>query len=235
MRYPNESSWRALDEGLLVMQGDKTSFLLSTIDCGVLNLPSGQLVVSDPFAGLTKHDNQYIQLPAGSYHVVVTLADVSEQKDGSHMREAYASLLLDEAATEVGRKIITPVKGDDKVPSELDDEGNYHGFFVDAGTASFVDAQAVARLMPDEDAWNDELFDSTEDDCWFKRMDKPDHIRDGLANIRLPNATQGENIILVHSGWGDGVYPVIGGYDKAGNLVRVHIDFMIIPAESSLE
>ena len=235
MRYPNTDFWGALADDLLVVLADGTSLLLSVVECGTLYLPSGKLVVSDPFARLSKQGNQYIQVPKGRYRVAVTLADVSENKDGSHMREAYATLVLDEDAREVCRKIITPVKGRKDVPPELDDEGNYFGFGVDAGTASFVDADAISKFMPDEQGWYNKIFETGKDDSWFKLMDNPDHIGAGLANIELPLAKQGENIILVHSGWGDGVYPVIGGYDRAGKLIRVHIDFQILPAENDLE
>jgi hypothetical protein len=58
-------------------------------------------------------------------------------------------------------------------------------------------------------------------------MDNPDHIRAGLANIPLPLATEGTNIVISHSGWGDGFYPVVGGYDATGGLVAVHIDLLV--------
>jgi len=31
------------------------------------------------------------------------------------------------------------------------------------------------------------------------------------------------------SGWGDGVYPVIGSYDDSGRLLAAHVDFLVIP------
>jgi hypothetical protein len=34
--------------------------------------------------------------------------------------------------------------------------------------------------------------------------------------------------VIIHSGWDDGIYPVIGGYSEDGRLVRVHIDFMVV-------
>jgi hypothetical protein len=33
---------------------------------------------------------------------------------------------------------------------------------------------------------------------------------------------------LFHSGWGDGVYPVIGSFDSAGHLHAAHIDFLVL-------
>lgn len=38
----------------------------------------------------------------------------------------------------------------------------------------------------------------------------------------------GENLILFHSGWGDGVYPVIGSFNSIGHLLAAHIDFLVL-------
>lgn len=51
----------------------------------------------------------------------------------------------------------------------------------------------------------------------------------GVANIRLPLARDGANIVVFRSGWGDGHYPTIGGYDAGGALVAVHLDFFVAP------
>ena len=107
----------------------------------------------------------------------------------------------------------------------------YFGFGVDAGTACFVDAEAVRTAMPDASDWYEDLFENGNDDCWFNLMDDPSHIREGIANIGLPLGKNGENLILFHSGWGDGFYPVVGGYDRDGKLVNVHIDLMVASGE----
>ena len=152
--------------------------------------------------------------------------NVSDANDGSHIREAYATLMLDETAVEATRRIITPSSGG-TCPPEMSDDGAYYGFPVDAGTACFVDQGAVETAMPDEN-WYESIFDNGTSNSWFARMDDPSHIREGIANIPLPLATQGENIVVVHSGWGDGHYPVVGGYDTSDRLVRVHIDFLVV-------
>jgi Protein of unknown function (DUF4241) len=85
--------------------------------------------------------------------------------------------------------------------------------------------------MPPEDTWLEDIFDNGTPTSWFAQLDNPKHIREGLANTRQPNAQHNENILIIHSGWGDGVYPVVGGYDAQGNLVRVHIDFMVVADE----
>jgi hypothetical protein len=72
------------------------------------------------------------------------------------------------------------------------------------------------------------LFDNGLPDSWFNQMDDPDNIREGIANIVLPGARDGENIVIVHSGWGDGMYPVVGSFDASDRLVAVHIDFQVV-------
>jgi hypothetical protein len=231
--YPNVEYWSALREGNHVSDDDEV-FVLSLVDCGSLLLPAGRLVACDPFAGLQRGNNPYVPVPPGCYRVVVTLADVSGRGDGSHMREAYATLILDEAAVEIKRRIITPSDGLPPPPPEMTNGNTYRGFPVDAGTACFVDDGAVEVAMPDGSRWYEDLFENESPDCWFARMDDPGHIRGGIANIALPLGKNGENIVIFHSGWGDGFYPVVGGYDASDRLIRVHIDFWVIsPPETS--
>jgi hypothetical protein len=157
---------------------------------------------------------------------VVTIADVSDEQDGSHTREAYASLVLRPTA-EAYRKLLVPLAPGEAPPYLEPDQ--YHGFAVDAGTACFVDAACLESAMPPEADWGERLFENDSPSSWFNRMDDPGHIRDGLANIPLPLGVSGENLVLFHSGWGDGVYPLIAGYNAGGELVAVHIDFLVIP------
>jgi hypothetical protein len=198
---------------------------LRTVDCGDLWLESGRLVPCDPFVTLQANGNVEVAVPPGRYPVRVTIADVSEQQDGTHDREAYLSLILaDEPAA--GWRFLQPRLAG--APEEPMGEDEFVGIGVDAGTVAFVDASAVERLMPASN-WYEELFDSDEDDSWFARMDDPAHIRNGCANIALPGATGGENLILSHSGWGDGFYAVIGTYTADGRLTGVHIDLAVLP------
>jgi len=233
MGYPNCGFWSAMRNGLSAPIEGGAAYPLSVVDCGPLTMPTGKLVACDPFVFLRKEDMPAVHLDPGTYPVCVTIADVSDAKDGSHPREAYATLLLDSAAEEVARRIITPAGNGTPCPPEAGPDGSYYGFPVDAGTACFADHGAVAALMPEGD-WYETLFDNGTNSSWFARMDDPQHIRQGVANIMLPNARGGENILIFHSGWGDGFYPIIGGYDKHGRLIRVHIDFMVVFDETAL-
>jgi hypothetical protein len=222
--WPNNLSWGALRSGVSVETSDGPRHL-KTVDCGDLFIPSGRLVVCDPFVFLSPTDTPFILVPKGRFPVRVTIADVSETQNGTHLREAYASVIFsDEEAFE--RRAIALAKDGEDRPMLVGDD--FIGFGVDAGTACFVDETVVKSCMPDSSTWYEDLFENDSDDCWFRRMDDPNHIRAGIANIVLPLGINGENLVLFHSGWGDGVYPVIGSYGRDGGLVAVHIDFMVV-------
>src|SRR5215510_8600988 len=125
MAYPNVEFWSALREGNFVRDSDGF-YVLSLVDCGWLTMPTGRLVACDPFVCLERGGNPCVLVPPGRYRVVVTLADVSGSGDGSHMREAYATLMLDEAATEVTRRMITPLGDGSSCLPEMTDDGEYH-------------------------------------------------------------------------------------------------------------
>ena len=192
-------------------------------DLGELKVPSGRLEASDPF--VTLGEGLVVTVPPGSYPVRVTIADVSEEQDGSHLRESYLSVVLAEG--EVARVEYLAPEG----AKPLADPDEFYGVPVDAGTVGFADAAAVARCMPEGD-WYSDLFDTGRGDSWFALMDSAKHYREGCANIVLPLATEGENLVLAHSGWGDGFYPVIGSYDAEGNLLAVHIDLFVEEPET---
>ena len=178
---------------------------LSVVDLGVLRVPSGRVEACDPF--VTLGDGPVFEVEPGDYPVKVTVADVS------HEREAYLSLVLadgEPASVEAAQ----PVRG--------------RGFVcVDAGAVAFVDHDAVATAMPPQDDWYD-VFDSGEPDSWFSLMDSSDHYRRGAANIVMPRAGAGENVVLSHSGWGDGVYPVMLTRDADGAPLGLHIDLGVV-------
>ena len=174
---------------------------LSVVDLGVLRVPSGRVEACDPF--VTLGDGPVFEVEPGDYPVRVTVADV----------EAYLSLVLadgEPASVEAAQ----PVRGRGIV-------------CVDAGAVAFVDHHAVATAMPPQDDWYD-VFDSGEPDSWFSLMDSPDHYRRGAANIVMPRAGAGENVVLSYSGWGDGVYPVMLTRDADGAPLGLHIDLGVV-------
>ncbi|MGF1845261.1 DUF4241 domain-containing protein [Vibrio clamense] len=224
MQYPNGSKWSALKSEVICDGDDKVE--LSTIPCGKLKLPSGKLIVCDPFTGLSKSNNIFIQIIPGEYEVIVTLADVSPNLDGSHVREAYASLIIDANASENSRKLLELSLSGEPSNRPLN-SGEFFGYGVDAGTSCFADAETIEQDMPVQESWYEGLFENSDSNCWFDQMDDEKLIRNGIANILLPK-DNGNNLILFHSGWGDGFYPVVGSYDLNGVLIAVHTDFFVV-------
>ena len=167
-------------------------------------------------------DGVDVVIGPGDYPVKVSVADVSDEQDGSHMREAYLSLVIADGAA-AWHAPMTP-------PGAVDPEpGMYVGVGVDAGTVAFVDQLAARTLMPaPRGDWQKTLFETGKPDSWFSQMDAGSPLPSGYANIVLPLARNGENIVLSHSGWGDGFYPVIGVRDARGALLSVHIDLQVI-------
>ena len=227
MTWPNDETWSAeKDQHLVTTEGGNR--FTWVVDCGHLILPSGKLVACDPFVFLEPSDNPPVLVPPGRYPVSVTMADVSENLDHSHIREAYATIRIAPGAD--AYRLALPLVRDGESREPLPND-SFIGFGVDAGTACFVDEEAVSRFMPADENWYETIFDNGRDDSWFAQMDDHNHIQFGLANITLPLAQNGENIIIIHSGWGDGMYPVVGSFDANDQLVAVHIDFFVVPPQ----
>lgn len=203
--------WFALAAGERVPVGARWG-VLSVVDLGELNLPSGELGACDPYVFLDGCE-AWLTLPPGRYPVKVSVADLSPQQDGSDRVEAYVTLLVDPDAEEARQETL---QGSD-----------WGGVGVDAGTVCFVDADAARRAFEVVHDWEAVVEGPN---GWFERMNDPNHLGSGFANVLLPGLTDGSNLVMCHSGWGDGIYPVVVGYDEKGRVVRVHIDLGVIGA-----
>lgn len=192
--------------------------VLRVVDLGAVRVPSGRVEACDPFGDLG--GGPVFDVEPGDYPVRVTIADVSKEQDGSHEREAYLSLVLGDGE---------PVAVEEAQVAS----GPDWGVGVDSGTVAFVDHEAVPAAMPAEEDgadWYSDIFDSGEPESWFSLMDSSEHYRAGTANIVMPLAGDGENVVLSHSGWGDGVYPVLLTRDAEGAPVGLHIDLGVVGA-----
>lgn len=191
-----------------VVETDEGPRTLTVQPLGVLRLPSGRLEVSDSLVNLG--EGVLVDVPGGDHPVAMTLADVSDAQDGSHVRVAYLSLVLSE-----GEPAVVERAAARDVP-------------VDAGVVGFVDAESVERGMPeDRSTWYDEVFDG-----WIELLHYPDDgvHRDGI-DVVLPRATAGENVVLSSAGWGDGVYRVWRTLAADGSLLGVHVDLDVVDVQ----
>ncbi|WP_435300431.1 DUF4241 domain-containing protein [Timonella sp. A28] len=181
---------------------------LRVLPLGDIQLPSGQVQACDPFVMLG--DGPIFATPQGSFPVYATIADVSNEQNGSHERVAYLSVVF---AEEAAAKVAYAESTEEAAP-----EGMFYGVDVDAGTVSFIDHAVVPE----------NVYDICDTEDWFDPMDSEDHLEDGVANIPVAFAHNNENIVLSHSGWGDGTYPVLATYNAAGTLLALHIDLYVV-------
>lgn len=219
MTWPFSGIWAPLTEGVVDVLGKPVG--LSVVDCGHLSLPSGRLFCCDVFNEL-EVEGLVLRVPAGSYPVRLTVADVGGRLDGSERVEAYLSVVLAEGVKEASHRPLVPDVVEEEVP-----EGEFHALELEGDTVALVDAETFERCMPDPEDWEEEVFDGGEEP-WYELLDDPDLIREGTANVVLPLATNGENAVLCHAGWGEGRYPVMGSFDSSGRLLAVHLDFQVV-------
>lgn len=216
---PTPETFRALKPG--PAEADGRPATLTVHDLGVLRVPSGRLEASDPFVSLG--EGHVVEIPPGDYPVRVTMADISGIRDVIHHREAYLSVVLADGDAAV-------VQPASRAGEELPD-GGYWAIGVDAGLVGFADAEAVRPSMPPGD-WYEEVFACDGDQSWLDQLESAETLRPGWANIVMPLATAGENVILTGSGWGDGQYPVVQTLDADGRLLAVHIDLLVVGDEA---
>jgi hypothetical protein len=216
MSWPHTGVWAPLSTGIVDVRG--RPYGLQVVDLGSLALPTGRLCCFDPLASFPD-EVPFVELPPGSYRVWLTAADLSRPLNGTVMVPAYLSLLVRRAREEWHRPLQPRYKSGQ--PAEALEDDRYVGVAVDTGVAAMVDQDAFERLTDAE--WFDELPDS-----WTESLDDPDEIREGVANVPLPGAPAGENIVLCATGARDGYYPIMGSYDRRGHLLAVHLDFQVV-------
>ncbi|WP_243073800.1 DUF4241 domain-containing protein [Microbacterium sp. SS28] len=193
---------------------------LTVVDLGELYVESGLLGACDPYVNLDAPT--LIPVPSGHYPVRATMVDLSETQDRSLVRPGYLSVVLSES--EAASVEAAPNRDGPPGP------GRYWGIEVDAGTVAFLDAEAATRCMPyNRGDWFSEIFRSGKPDSWWAQQMDDDPLPPGTANIVLPLATRGENLILSRAGYGDdGFYALDRTLAPDGTVTGIHIDFYII-------
>lgn len=208
MAWPESGVWAPLAEGIVEVLD--RPFGLEVVDCGELAVPSGRLCFLDPLTAYPE-EMSVVEVPPGRYAVRLTLADVSGSLSGADVRAAYLSLILSDAP-EADHRLLSE--------AEEDDEG-FSGVVVESDAVAMVDQEAFQRCVPDR------RYDR-QAEAWADQLEDADEIRNGVANVELPGAEEGENIVLSASTWGDGLYPIMGSFDEKGHLVAVHLDLQVV-------
>ncbi|AYC38284.1 DUF4241 domain-containing protein [Streptomyces griseorubiginosus] len=186
---------------------------------GELDLPTGQVVASDPFVYLGSGDIApfTVSVPPGRYRVEAAVATLSRPDeppaDRPHLRVAAARLVIRTEPTTTWELALRP----DQDPAELGDD-EFYGYGVDAGTGCFYDAaaeEAFPEVQEDED--EGPLWDAFENSDWSP----------GPHLVRSPST--GHTLVAFTSGWGDGFYPTWIGRSASGEVTCFLTDFFVAP------
>jgi Protein of unknown function (DUF4241) len=233
--WPNNPSWSALREGF-AFEGNDFKGITTVTDAGILALPSGRLVIydpaslkdrySEPFYRYAKNDEKYYLIRSGEYPVVLTQVKATLHGGRILLRNAYASIILQKNSSEITRKLLTPII-DGKPPLKDLPSGQFYDANTEVSMLCVVDETLLLQGMPS-------IGSQTELESWFD-IYLEDWIEVTLASnqefsyVELPKSC--EKMLIVQTGWGDGGYPVIGGFDQNGQLIAIHIDFFVCPTD----
>lgn len=163
-----------------------------------LTLTSGRLVAADPEVLYGGPQLPFtVTVPPGTYPVTVATVRF---RDRPRSRVSAARLEITDHPVARWEPALQPGQ------SALDlGNGEYYGFGVDTGQASFADADVWNRLSTAG-------YDARDD--WEQRwIDLGDRVREHLVAEVEPG------MVAWPSGWGDGSYPTWIGYDTAGEVV----------------
>ncbi len=198
---------------------------LKFLNLGVLNLATGSIVSCDPLVCLGSTLPLIKTVLPGKYPVIACIAQTE------HSGDRYAIVKLQFSPEKATKWEMALVEGQDV--NELKDDDEYFGFPVDAGLGCFCD-QTTQDFY---DQWyNDFYKHNAEGDLYeeiiapaFKKnaldQSNPNDTGDWL-NFHLPNSPD-LNIIMFHSGYGDGHYPCYWGISDNGKICSLIVDFMV--------
>ncbi|GAB3451305.1 hypothetical protein [Actinophytocola sediminis] len=178
-------------------------------DLGVLRVPSGRLEACDPIIMLG--EGVVVDVPPGAYPVRLTRV-VEDDVAGA----AYLSVVLRDDLAVARVRTVT----------SLADPAEPAWVVTDSTGIGFVDHEAVDRCMPPHQEREELILDGDppHTPSWLDLLDDPDHVGADSADIRLPLATDEENVILARSWLGQGDHLVVTTHAADGVLLAVHLD-----------
>jgi hypothetical protein len=198
---------------------------LEFLDLGELNLSTGQVIACDPLVCLCDTAPFTKNVQPGKYKVIACIAKTENSGD------RYAIVKLQFSTDRATKWEMAVTKHQNLELLKEADE--FFGFPVDAGLGCFCDLETQSlfdkferdfmQKNPAANIYDDFLA------AEFKKnatdQNDPDDIGDWL-NFYLPNKTD-LNVIMFHSGYGDGFYPCYWGTSDEGKICSLVVDFQI--------
>lgn len=181
---------------------------LYSFNVGELKFPEGVVGVSD---GIILQQPLKFPAPTEDAELWITLADVSEAQDRSHIRAAYLSVLFSPDVPSALAPAVT-VEGDTKL-----------GIPVDTGTVGFYPPEAILRLEANPEFDFEEFSETI-----IEALDEAEKLPSQTLVYDLAEVGGDGLIGVSSSGWGDGFYEVERTLDANGNTIGYHVNFGVI-------
>ncbi|MCW3090149.1 MAG: hypothetical protein JWP81_1218 [Ferruginibacter sp.] len=194
---------------------------LELLSLGSLNLGTGKIIACDPLVYFNDEPPFTRTVEPGIYPVIACIAKTENSGD------RYAVVKL-EFSKERPAKWEMAVVAQQDVTELTDDD--FFGFGVDAGLGSFCDEETQKLYS----RFHDEFYEKNPDaniytDFFAAEFKKNAVEADDIGNwvnFYLPN-NPNFNIIMFHSGYGDGLYPCYWGMNGEGKICSLIVDFQV--------
>ncbi len=206
------------DLGQMLRPGDRftgtdSERVVERHDVGEVVFPTGQVVGCDALVSCYDAPPFTTAIAPGGYPLSAWVAVFYRNGVESDRRVAALQLVIGSDPVTSWEPAL--VEGQD--PARLG-EDEFFGYPVDSGTATLADATALRAMA----AWDYERIEDVFIPAQIAQEPVP-----GLTTAVTDEAT-GANVVIVSSGYGDGVYPTFLGYSEAGRLACMVTDFMIL-------
>lgn len=217
---------------------------ITQMEIGPCDLPSGKVLVRDPFVFLPDPDEKpYFQtVPAGSYSTEIC---VVRARDGDCNRYAAARVRFnDKRACSFYEALVGDENLEDLDPYATPEalaalqpkDAVFYGFGVDAGLACICDKtthQEFVHWQKQLEAEDSDLYDAVVEDLLKESYQKHPEFQRGpygdYAIVELPESKL--HMPIFCSGFGDGGYPVYFGHDEQGQICQLVVLLINIEVE----
>ena len=200
-------------------EGEVGGHAVSVLRAGLCPVPSGELLVGDPFGGLQNRGElpYFVTAPVGDYPLELSVA----QTDGGRPVYAAARLRFNYRRAVSFEQALT---GKEDLGSF---DGGYYGFLADSGWACLCDEKAHRAFCDFAQSWQERNPQGNLYTDYFapllsqnaRRFPQHQPPEGGWLNWPIPGSRQ--RAVLFRTGWGEGNYPAFWGLDEEGRVCQL--------------
>ena len=200
-------------------EGEVGGHAVSVLRAGLCPVPSGELLVGDPFGGLQNRGElpYFVTAPVGDYPLELSVAQADDGRPvyaAARLRFNYRRAVSFEQA----------LTGKEDLGSF---DGGYYGFLADSGWACLCDEKAHRAFCDFAQSWQERNPQGNLYADYFapllsqnaRRFPQHQPPEGGWLNWPIPGSRQ--RAVLFRTGWGEGNYPAFWGLDEEGRICQL--------------